>query len=177
MGKIISNYKIDNSKIEIASRIISDLQKDISKFAADGYGPFVAAIYDEKYSLVAKTVNSVVKDNNSNAHAEMKAIKLAEEKYGSYDLSPFNLKLYITSEPCMMCLGAIMWSGIKEVYYGVPSDSVEKITGFCEGYKPNWMEEFKKLGISVCGNIEADLGEQELLKYVAGGKKIYNPSR
>jgi hypothetical protein len=74
-------------------------------------------------------------------------------------------------------MGGIMWSGIKEVYYGVPSGSVEEITGFDEGYKPGWLEEFRKRGIIVYGNIERELGEQVLRNYVAKGKKIYKPSR
>ena len=70
-----------------------------------------------------------------------------------------------------------MWSGIKEVYYGVPTESVEEITGFDEGYKPGWVEEFKKRGIIVYGNIERELGEQVLRNYVAKGKIIYKPAR
>lgn len=70
-----------------------------------------------------------------------------------------------------------MWSGIKAVYYGVPSKTVEKITGFDEGFKPNWFEEFKKRGIIVYGNIEPQIGEKALKQYVEEGKKIYKPTR
>ena len=76
-----------------------------------------------------------------------------------------------------MCMGGIMWSGIKEVYYGVSSEAVERITGFDEGHKPAWQEEFKKRGIVVYGNIECELGEQVLQNYVDEGKKIYRPVR
>ena len=76
-----------------------------------------------------------------------------------------------------MCVGGIMWSGIKEVYYSVPSKDVEKITGFDEGFKPHWFKEFKKRGIVVYGNIDSDLGERELYRYVTTGNTIYKPSR
>lgn len=76
-----------------------------------------------------------------------------------------------------MCVGGIMWSGIKEIYYGVPSKTVEKITGFDEGFKPHWFKEFKKRKIIVYGNIEPQLGEQELQNYVRDNKEIYKPSR
>ena len=76
-----------------------------------------------------------------------------------------------------MCIGGILWSGIKEVYYSVSSKRVEEITGFDEGFKPNWVEEFRKRGIVVYGNIESEAGEQELKKYVQSGKKIYKPLR
>ena len=176
-AKVISNEKIDNQKVETAKVIISGLQKDMFSFTEKGSCPFVAAIYDEKGNLVVKVANSVVNEHCSNNHAEMNAIKEAEKKLGTYDLAPYNLKLYVTAEPCMMCIGGIMWSGIKEVYYGVPSKSVEEITGFDEGFKPHWFREFKKRGIVVYGNIEPELGEKELFNYVKNGKKVYMPSR
>ena len=176
-AKVISNEKIDNQKVQIASKIITGLQKDMQSFTAKGSGPFVAAIYDDKGNLVVKVANSVVNEQCSNNHAEMNAIKAAEQKLGTYDLAPYNLKLYVTAEPCIMCLGGIMWSGIKEVYYGVPSKTVENITGFDEGFKPHWFKEFKKRGIIVYGNIEPEIGENELHKYVNDGKEVYKPSR
>ena len=76
-----------------------------------------------------------------------------------------------------MCLGGIMWSGIKEVYYGVPSKSVEEITGSDEGFKPDWLTEFKKRGILVYGNIEVKAGEKVLKEYVASQHIVYQPHR
>ena len=177
MAKVISNEKIDPAKVENASKIITGLQKDMQSYTTKGHGPFVAAIYDDKGNLVVKVANSVVNEHCSNNHAEMNAIKEAEKKLGTYDLAPYNLSLYVTAEPCMMCIGGIMWSGIKAVYYGVPSKSVEEITGFDEGFKPHWFKEFKKRGITVYGNIEPKLGEKELYKYVTDGKNVYMPSR
>ena len=174
---IISNEEPDIEKIKQASKIIAQLQKEMKNYIKKGSGPFVAAIYDNDGNLIAKAANSVVNQCCSNSHAEMNVIKEAEEKLNTYDLSSYNLKLYVTAEPCMMCLGGIMWSGIKEVYYGVPSEYVEKITGFDEGFKPNWHSEFKKRGIAVYGNIEPELGKEELIKYVNEKKEIYKPLR
>lgn len=176
-AKVISNEKIDDLKVQNASKIITGLQKEMSKYTSNGSGPFVAAIYDDNGNLIVKVANSVVNEHCSNNHAEMNAIKAAQEKLKTYDLAPYNLSLYVTAEPCMMCIGGIMWSGIKNVYYGVPSKSVEKITGFDEGFKPHWFKEFKKRGIIVYGNIEPEQGEIELHKYMNEGKEIYKPSR
>ena len=65
-------------------------------------------------------------------HAEMNAIALAEKALGPWNLAGRGLTLYTTAEPCMMCVGGILWSGIKKVVYGVPSDRVEALTGFDE---------------------------------------------
>lgn len=157
-------------------RIINSLQNELDLCINNGCGPFLAAIYDSNYNLISKSQNTVVKENCSNNHAEVNAIKLAEIKLGTYNLSKFDLGIYVTSEPCSMCLGAIMWSGIKRVYYSVPSNKVEEITGFDEGYKPNWHDEFKKRGIEVYSSISEEKGIEILKKYVKNGGIIYKPN-
>lgn len=174
---VISNEKINKIKLTKAQEIISNLQKELKDCIAKGSGPFLAAIYDSDGKLIAKAANSVVSEKCSHNHAEMNAIKLAEKKLKTYDLSPYSLSLYVTAEPCMMCLGAIMWSGIKEVYYGVSSKKVEEITGFDEGFKPNWLKEFKKRNITVYGNIEPELGEKVLQEYVSQKHIVYKPQK
>lgn len=176
-SEIISNVDIDIKKADFAIKIIAGLQNDIQNYVENGCGPFVAAVYDEGGNLVAKCANTVVNDNCSNSHAEINVIKKAQEIFNTYDLSKYNLSLYVTSEPCMMCLGAILWSGIKAVYFGVPSVDVEKITGYDEGYKPNWIEEFFKKGVIVYGNIESEIGKKALNNYILEGNIIYKPSR
>ena len=177
MNTIIANEEINQSKLKKAQEIILQLQKEMPAYIAKGHGPFLAAIYDEKGNLIAKMANSVVSENCSHNHAEMNTIKEAEKVLNTYDLSSYNLSLYVTSEPCMMCLGGIMWSGIKAVYYGVPSKRVEEITGFDEGFKPDWLNEFKKRGITAYGNIEVEAGEQVLKDYVNSGHTVYRPER
>ena len=176
-AQVISNEKIDEVKLENARKIILQLQDEMSDYIAGGSGPFLAAVFDENGKLISKTANSVVSEGCSNNHAEMNAIKMAQKNLGTYDLSKYNLSLYVTSEPCMMCIGGLMWSGIKAVYYGVPSKRVEEITGFDEGFKPNWFEEFKNRGITVYGNIEVEAGEKVLYDYVNTGKTVYQPER
>ncbi|MBQ7286985.1 MAG: nucleoside deaminase [Candidatus Gastranaerophilales bacterium] len=174
---ILSNENIDLAKVEMARKIITDLQNELPKYIEAGSGPFLAVIYDKKGNLIAKCANSVVETNCSNNHAEMNTIRKAQEVLNTFDLSSYELSLYVTSEPCLMCLGGIMWSGIKEIYFGVPSKRVEEITGFDEGFKPNWFEEFKNRGIIAYGNIEVELGEKQLQYYIEAGKNVYKPIR
>ena len=76
-AKVISNEKIDKNKVEVASKIITELQKDMQTFTSQGSGPFVAAIYDDKGNEIVRVANSVVNEICSNNHAEMNAIKAA----------------------------------------------------------------------------------------------------
>ncbi|MCQ2580673.1 MAG: nucleoside deaminase [Alphaproteobacteria bacterium] len=174
---VITNKRINKNKLEQARAIIAKLQIELPKYIARGHGPFLAAIYDPDGHLIAKKANRVVLGKCSHHHAEMEAISAAEKKFNTYDLSKYNLSLYVTSEPCIMCLGGIMWSGIREVYFGVPSKTVEKITGFDEGFKPDWINEFKRRGITVCGNLETSVGEKVLRDYVKQKHTVYKPKR
>lgn len=159
------------------SKIIKELQRQAEINIEKGYGPFLAAIYDEDENLIAQASNSVIRDNCSNHHAEINTIRMAEQELGNYDLSKYNLTLFITAEPCIMCTGAIMWSGIKRIVYSVSTKDIEEITGFDEGFKPNWINEFKQRGIEVIGGVEEDLGKTVLKKYVESKKPIYKPIR
>ena len=172
---IVANSPISKTELENANKVMQNVHNKTAEGVRNGKGPFYAEIYDANGNLVVSSSNSVVEDNCCLHHAEINTIKKAHEKFKEYSLAPENLTIYINAEPCIMCAGAIMWSGIKTVYFGVPSSEVEKITGFDEGYKPNWIKEFKKRGITVYGNIEQQAGEKVLEDYVNSGRKIYKP--
>lgn len=172
---IVANSPISKTELENANKVMQNVHNKTAEGVRNGKGPFYAEIYDANGNLVISSSNSVVEDNCCLHHAEINTIKKAHEKFKEYSLAPENLTIYVNAEPCIMCAGAIMWSGIKTVYFGVPSSEVEKITGFDEGYKPNWIKEFKKRGITVYGNIEQQAGEKVLEDYVNSGRKIYKP--
>ena len=79
-------------------------------------GPFGAVIVDKQGNIISEGNNKVIKENDPTAHAEITAIRNACKKLNTYDLSDYIL--YTSCEPCPMCLSAIIWSNIKEVYYG-----------------------------------------------------------
>ena len=81
----------------------------------NGGGPFGAVIVKDG-EIVAGSANSVTRDNDPTAHAEVNTIRQACKKLGTFDLS--DCVIYTSCEPCPMCLGAIYWARIKKVYYG-----------------------------------------------------------
>ena len=87
-------------------------------------GPFGAVIV-RSGEVVASGHNHVLVNNDSTCHGEIDAIRKAEQKLNTYDLS--GCELYTTGEPCPMCLAAILWANIDKVYYGCTIEDNEKI--------------------------------------------------
>lgn len=100
--------------------------EEARKTMNEGFGgPFGAVIVDSNYNVIAVASNTVLKDNDPTAHAEINAIRKACKKLNTHDLTGY--KIYATGYPCPMCLSAIIWSNIKEVYYGTNLNDAEKI--------------------------------------------------
>ena len=94
---IIANEKIDARKLRRAKKIITELYDELPNYIARGHGPFLAAIYDADGKQIVRAANSVVSMNCSHNHAEMNAIRDAEELLHTYDLSGHNLSLCMES--------------------------------------------------------------------------------
>ena len=77
-------------------------------------GPFGAVIL-KNGEIVSIAHNTVIESKDPTAHAEVNAIRLATKKLNTHDLT--GCTLYVNAEPCPMCLSAIIWANIKEVYY------------------------------------------------------------
>lgn len=101
-------------------------------------GPFGAAVIGEKGEILSVASNSVLRDNDPTAHAEVNAIRAACQKIGSYDLS--GCVLYTTAYPCPMCLSAIIWANIKKVYFGCRPADAEHI-GFRDDFIYRFIED------------------------------------
>jgi tRNA(adenine34) deaminase len=69
-------------------------------------------------AVVAMAGNRTLADRDPTAHAEIVAIRAAAAALGSERLS--DCDLYVTLEPCPMCVGAIAFARIRRLYYGAP---------------------------------------------------------
>ncbi len=132
-------------------------------------GPFGAVITCNN-KIVSKAHNTVLRDNDPTAHAEINAIRLASKKLKRFDLS--DCELYSTCEPCPMCFSAIHWANIKKVFFGASSKDASKI-----GFKDKQIYEIlsgKKKSNIILKKVECDdcvLLMQEFDNWVE--KKLY----
>ena len=78
--------------------------------------PVGCIIVDEQGSIVAKGHNKREIKHSTFAHAEIEAIRKANNKYKDWQLP--NCSIYITLEPCIMCAGAILQARFKKIVYG-----------------------------------------------------------
>ncbi len=85
--------------------------------------PVGCVIVDGNNNLVSYASNSIVKDYDPTAHAEIIAIRRACKKLKTTKL--INFSIFVTLEPCIMCEAAIINVGIKKVFFGAYSDNLK----------------------------------------------------
>jgi guanine deaminase len=95
---------------------------------AAAQSPFGAVLIKDG-EVVAATHNTVWRDSDPTAHAEVNCIRRAASALNTIFLH--GCTMYSTTEPCPMCLSAIHWSKIERVVYGA-SIADAAAAGFCE---------------------------------------------
>jgi len=78
----------------------------------------VGAVIVRAGRIIARGANRPVRSSDPTAHAEIVALRRAAKKAGNYRLP--DCDLYVTVEPCAMCLGAIVQARIRRLVYGTP---------------------------------------------------------
>ena len=100
-------------------------------------GPFGAVIVDREGNIIANGNNRVLISKDPTAHAEIVAIREACKILNTNDLTGYIM--YTSCEPCPMCLSAIIWANIKEVYYACTKKDAANI-----GFRDDDIYEFIK---------------------------------
>jgi len=142
-------------------------------------GPFAAAVFDAGTgALVSAGVNLVERQGNSALHAEVVALMLAEASVGTYHLGGLggpDYELVTSSAPCAMCLGAVLWSGVRRLVIAARTEDVQAI-GFDEGpvFRESWTH-LERKGVRIVRDVCREDAVSVLRDYVRRGGLIYNP--
>lgn len=83
-----------------------------------GEVPIGAVLVNADGQVIAQDHNQTIGQCDPSAHAEMNVIRAAARQMGNYRL--LSATLYVTVEPCVMCMGAVIHARIKTVVYGAP---------------------------------------------------------
>ncbi len=142
-------------------------------------GPFAAGIFErDSGKLIVIGVNRVVPFNCSSAHAEVMAISLAQKRLGTYDLGGLGMETHeivVNWRPCVMCFGAVLWSGVRSLVIAGAGPELEQITGFDEGpLTPAWREELARRGIGLVEDVLREEAIQAYKEFAASQQFVYN---
>jgi len=115
-----------------------------------GNEPFGAVLVDSDENVLLEIENTELTENDITGHAET---NLAREAYRTF--SPATLEqstIYSSCEPCPMCSGAIFWSGIGRLVYGLSTEALLEVkSGEVKGHPLSCREVLEKGGVMVEG--------------------------
>ncbi|HSU15078.1 nucleoside deaminase [Longimicrobium sp.] len=167
-----STYGSDEEKMRLA------VELSRQNVLRDTGGPFGAAVFERGTGrVVGVGVNSVVRLNNCTLHGEMVAFMMAQARLGCFSLKSaggHEYELATSCDPCAMCLGATLWSGVTRVICGATRDDAVRL-GFDEGpVFPESHAYLKERGIEIVhGVLRAEAGAVLELYHARKGP-IYN---
>lgn len=98
------------------NKYISEAIKEGEKGYKKNHGGPFGAVVVKNDKIVGRGHNMMLSKKDPTAHAEIEAIKDACKNLKTYNLS--GCEIYTVSEPCVMCLGAILLSNIDKCYFG-----------------------------------------------------------
>jgi tRNA(Arg) A34 adenosine deaminase TadA len=161
-------YRSDDDRMRLAIALSSE------NVVRETGGPFGSAVFDDAGRVVSVGVNLVVALCNSTLHAEMVALMMAEQRVGFHSLRDPPHEIATSCDPCAMCLGSILWSGVRRVVCGADREDARAL-GFDEG--PVFDESYGYLedrGIQATRGVLRDEARSVLQLYRGRGGPIYN---
>ncbi len=132
--------------------------------AAIGEVP-VGAIVVHDGVIIGRGHNGMISRNDPTAHAEVAALRDAAQRIGNYRL--VGCALYVTLEPCAMCVGAIMHARIARVIFG----AADPKTGACGSVINLFAEQRLNHHAEVTSGILNDACSQQLKEFFATRRK------
>ncbi|MDG2353218.1 MAG: tRNA adenosine(34) deaminase TadA [Gammaproteobacteria bacterium] len=119
----------------------------------------VGAVLVQDDQLIASAHNQPIANNDPTAHAEMQLLRAAGKQLNNYRLP--NTTLYVTLEPCTMCLGAMIHARVSRVVFG----AYDEKTGVCGSCSDLSTSECFNHAIETQGGVLADECRNLLQKF------------
>ena len=125
--------------------------------AIEAGNPPFAAVIECDGKIISSAGNDSRTTGNPLHHAEMLAVQDAIEKFGPEILT--QSQLFSSNEPCPMCVGACIWSGIPNATYFLAQEQIHAIRGWGRFISARAIAAADDSGISIAGPV----GNEEML--------------
>jgi tRNA(adenine34) deaminase len=100
----------------------------LSERARDaGNAPYGALLADAQGHVLLEARNTQVTDQDVTAHAELNLVRAASRRFERSALA--ECTVYASGEPCPMCAGALYWSGVGRVVFGLSIETMTALGG------------------------------------------------
>ena len=96
-----------------------------------GDNPFGSILVDEDGNILMEDENTQITENDITGHPELKIARRAAAKYDKEFLK--KCTMYNSAEPCTMCTGAIYWSGIGRIVFGISKKRLHELNTDSDG--------------------------------------------
>jgi len=111
---------------------------ELAKYAASINEVPIGAIVVADNKIIGEGWNCPISNNDPTAHAEIMALRAAAKTLNNYRL--VNTTLYVTLEPCAMCVGAMLHARIKHLVFAASDPkggAVQSVFNLLDGKKLN----------------------------------------
>ncbi len=92
----------------------------------------IGAIIIHENKIIASAHNGPITQKDPSAHAEIQAMRQAGPTLGNYRL--LHCQLYVTLEPCLMCVGAMVHARIEQVIFAASDPKAGCMGSVCEAH-------------------------------------------
>jgi len=125
----------------------------------------VGAVLVQDDQLITSAHNQPISNNDPTAHAEIQLLRAAGKKLNNYRLP--NTTLYVTLEPCTMCLGAMIHARVSRVVFG----AYDQKTGVCGSCQDLSTSKCFNHAIEISGGVLANECKALLQKFFKARRK------
>jgi tRNA(adenine34) deaminase len=106
---------------------------EAGKAEAAGEVPVGAVIVSGEEQRLAGGWNRPISEHDPTAHAEVAALRAAGAALANYRLT--GSTLYVTLEPCLMCVGAMVHARVGRLVFGAPDPKSGAVNSLCRGFE------------------------------------------
>ena len=142
-----------------SDRLFMEVALDLARRGAAAGEVPVGAVLVSGEDILGSAHNAPIGLADPTAHAEVLALRAGAQRRGNYRLP--GTTLYVTVEPCLMCVGALMHARVQRVVFGCTEPKAGALGSVLDLARPRWGNH----QFQVCGGICADAASELLRSF------------